>query len=85
MVLLHICEHVVQDKHDHVEVLQQNTTEFRWGNIIEDIEVLVHELVFAQQLLFLEQFNQWLGVLGNTYGVEVINLPNHRIHSHMHS
>ena len=46
---------------------------------------LVHELVFAQQLLFLEQFNQWLGVLGNTYGVEVINLPNHRIHLHMHS
>ena len=25
---------------------------------------LVHELVFAQQLLFLEQINQWLGVLG---------------------
>ena len=40
---------------------------------------LVHELVFAQQLLFLEQINQWLGVLGNTYGVEVINLPNHSI------
>ena len=25
---------------------------------------LVHELVFAQQLLFLKQTNQWLGVLG---------------------
>ena len=37
------------------------------------------------ELLILGQVNQWLGVLGNTYGVEVINLPNHRIHSHMHN
>ena len=72
-------EHVVQDKHDHVEVLQQNTTEFRWGTIIEDIEVLVHELVFAQQLLFLEQINQWLGVLGYTYGMKMISLTDHII------
>ena len=32
-----------------------------------------------KELLLLEQINQWLGVLGNTYGVEVINLPNHSI------
>ena len=32
-----------------------------------------------KELLLLEQINQWLGVLGNTNGVEVINLPNHRI------
>ena len=38
-----------------------------------------------KELLLLEQINQWLGVLRNTYGVEVINLPNHRIHSHMHN
>ena len=38
-----------------------------------------------KELLLLEQINQWLGVLGNTNGVEVINLPNHRIHSHMHN
>ena len=45
----------------------------------------VHGLDPKHRLLFLEQFNQWLGVLGNTYGVEVINLPNHTIHSHMHN
>ena len=39
----------------------------------------------ALNFFFLEQINQWLRVLGNTYGVEVINLPNHRIHSHMHN
>ena len=55
---------LLPSKHEHVEVLQQNTTEFRWGTIIEDIEVLVHELVFTQQLLFLEKINQWLHVLG---------------------
>ena len=32
-----------------------------------------------KELLLLEQINQWLGVLRNTYGVEVINLPNHSI------
>ena len=35
-------EHVVLDKHDHMVVLQQNTTELLLGTIIEDIEVLVH-------------------------------------------
>ena len=47
-------------------VLQQNTTEFRWGTIIEDIEVFtqVHGLDPKHRLLFLEQINQWLGVLG---------------------
>ena len=52
-----------------------------------DFEVFmqVHGLDPEHRLLFLEQVNQWLGVLGNTYGVEVINLPNHRIHSHMHN
>ena len=28
-----------------------------------------------KELLLHEQINQWLGVLRNTYGVEVINLP----------
>ena len=32
-----------------------------------------------KKLLFPEQISQGLGVLGNTYGMEVINLPNHRI------
>ena len=45
----------------------------------------VHGLDPKHRLLCLEQVNQWLGVLGKTYGVEVINLPNHRIHSHMHN
>ena len=35
-------------------------------------------MILTKELLLLEQINQWLGVLGNTYGVEVINLPNHR-------
>ena len=39
LVLLHPCEHVVPDKHDHMVVLQQNTTEFWQGTIINDIEV----------------------------------------------
>ena len=57
-------------------VLQQNTTEFRWGTIIEDIEVFtqVHGLDPKHRLLFLEQVNQWLGVLGYTYRMEVANL-----------
>ena len=34
------CEHTVQDKHDHIVVLQRNTTEFRLGTIIAESEVL---------------------------------------------
>ena len=34
------------------------------GNHQRGFRSLVHELVFAQQLLFIEQINQWLGVLG---------------------
>ena len=49
------------------------------GNHHRGCRSLVHDLGLAQQLLFLEQINQWLGVLRNPYGVEVINLPNHRI------
>ena len=51
LVLLHTREHVVLDKQDHIVILQRNTTEFRWGTIIEELP-------------FLEQINQWLGVLG---------------------
>ena len=36
-------------------------------------------LALRKELLLLEQINKWLGVLRNTYGVEVINLPNHSI------
>ena len=55
-----------QTKHYHMVVLQQNTTEFRWGTIIEDIEVFtqVHGLDPKHRLLFLEQVNRWLSVLG---------------------
>ena len=41
---------------EHYRVLVGN---HHWG-----YRNLVHELVFAQQLLFLGQINQWLGVLG---------------------
>ena len=40
LVLLHTCEHVVQDKHDHIVVLQQNATVFWLGTIIENNEVM---------------------------------------------
>ena len=33
----------------------------------------------AHELLFFEQINQWLGVLGNTDGMEVANLSSHSI------
>ena len=36
-------------------------------------------MILKKELLFLEQINQWLGVLGNTYGMEVDNLSNHSI------
>ena len=39
----------------------------------------VHVLDPKHRLLCLEQVNQWLGVLRISYGVEVINLPNHSI------
>ena len=66
MVQLHTCECTVADKHDHKVVLQQNTTEFWLGSIIQDFEVFtqVHGLDPKHRLLFLEQVNQWLGVLG---------------------
>ena len=49
------------------------------GNHHRGCRSLVHELVFTQQLLFLEQINQWLGVLGNTDGMEVAKLSSHGI------
>ena len=36
-------------------------------------------LALKKELLFLEQINQWLGVLGNTYRMESANLSNHRV------
>ena len=45
---------------------------------------LAHELVFAQQLLFREQINPWLGVLGNTYGLKVASLQTIEYFAHMH-
>ena len=36
-------------------------------------------LALRKELLLLKQINQWLGMLGNTYGMEVINLRNHSI------
>ena len=56
LVLLHTCEHAVPDKHDHTVVLQRNTTEFRWGTIIEDIEVLC--ITMDQHLTFFPRTNQ---------------------------
>ena len=49
------------------------------GNHHRGCRSLVHELVFAQQLLFLEQISQWLGVLRNSYGTKMISLTDHRI------
>ena len=64
-------------------VLQQNTTEFRWGTVIEDNKILYESVGYLQdkheELIILEKNNQWLGVLGNTYGVEAANLSNHRV------
>ena len=40
---------------------------------------LVYDLGLAHQLLFREQINQWLGVLGYTYGMKMISLTDHRI------
>ena len=36
-------------------------------------------MILKKELLLLEQINQWLGVLGNTYGVEAANLSNHNV------
>ena len=85
MVLLHTCEHVVPDKHDHIVVLQQKHYRVLVGNHQRGYRGPCISLALKKELLFLEEISQWLGVLGNTYGVEVINLPNHRIHSHMHN
>ena len=66
--------------HDHMVVLQRNTTEFRWRTIIEDIEVFtqVHGLDPKHRLLFLEQVNQWLSVLGTRieWRLQVSRLQN---------
>ena len=49
------------------------------GNHHRGCRSLVHDLALAQQLLFLEQINQWLGVLGISYGMKMISLTDHRI------
>ena len=36
-------------------------------------------MILKKELLLLEQINQWLGVLGNIYGMEAANLSNHRV------
>ena len=36
-------------------------------------------MILKNDLLLLEQVNQWLGVLGITYGVEAANLSNHSV------
>ena len=36
-------------------------------------------MILKKELLLLEQINQWLGVLGNTYRMEAANLSNHRV------
>ena len=36
-------------------------------------------LALKKELLLLGQINQWLGVLGDTYGMEVASLSNHSI------
>ena len=36
-------------------------------------------LALKKELLFLEQINQWLGVLRNSYGTKMISLTDHRI------
>ena len=53
------------------------------GNHQRGYRSLVHELVFAHQPLFLEQINQWLGVLGNTYGMKVASLQITEYFAHM--
>ena len=45
---------------------------------------LVHDLGLAHQLLFREQINQWLGVLGYTYGMEVASLRTTEYFARMH-
>lgn len=62
------------------KVLQQNTTEFWVGTIIADVKSLHKSgLALMKEPLFLIQLNQWLGVLGDTYGMKMISLSNHRI------
>ena len=66
-------------------VLQQNTTEFRWGTIINDIEVSTRgspkSSPWTDSFIF-EQLNQWLGVLGYTYRMEVANLQTIEYFAH---
>ena len=68
-------------------VLQQNTTEFRWGTIINDIEVSTRgspkSSPWTDSFIF-EQLNQWLGVLGYTYSMEVANLQTTEYFARMH-
>ena len=48
------------------------------------MESLVHDLGLAHQLLFREQNNQWLGVLGYTYGMEVASLRTTEFFARVH-
>ena len=48
------------------------------------MESLVHDLGLAHQLLFREQNNQWLGVLGYTYGMEVASLQTTEFFARVH-
>ena len=41
-------------------------------------------MILKKELLLLEQFNQWLGVLGNPYGVKVASLQAIEYFAHVH-
>ena len=41
-------------------------------------------MILMKELLLLEQINQWLGVLGNTYGMKVASLQTTEYFAHMH-
>ena len=78
--MLHTCEHDVPDKHEHIVVLPRNTTEFWWEPSMR-IPKSFHKsgLALMQELFLLEQTSQWLGVLGDTHGMEVASLSNNSI------
>ena len=61
-------------KHNRVQV----------GNLHRGYRSTCISLALKKELIFLEQINQWLGVLGYTYGMEVASLRTTEYFARMH-